>query len=124
MRDFRELLVWQKAKELVKAVYSLTASFPDKERFGLVSQMQRAAVSVMTNIAEGHGRVSDGDFARFLSMAIGSSNELESLMIVSREMSVGLAQGYEPVEGLQDEVKKMLYGLRSSLAERPAARNR
>ncbi len=83
MRDFRKLEIWQKGIELVKEVYLLTSDFPDTEKFGLISQMQRAAVSIPSNIAEGCSRNSEIEYKRFLEIAIGSSFELETQMIIS-----------------------------------------
>lgn len=83
MGSFRELQMWQLGIELTDAVYDLTASFPKQELFGLSSQMQRAAVSVPANIAEGHGRSSTKDFLRHLSYARGSLAELQTLVEIA-----------------------------------------
>ncbi len=72
MKTFRDLLVWQKAMGIVTEIYNETKSFPDDEKFGLTNQLRRASVSIPSNIAEGYGRNSDGDFSRFISIAIGS----------------------------------------------------
>ena len=85
-RKYQKLVVWQKAMELVTAIYQVTASFPDCEKFGLVSQMRRAAVSIPSNIAEGSGRGSDKDFARFLQIAKGSLLEVETQLLISHKM--------------------------------------
>jgi four helix bundle protein len=77
MRDFRELKMWQKTHTLTLTVYRVTACFPNDERFGLSSQMRRAAVSIEANIAEGCGRAGHADFARFLEIGMGSASELE-----------------------------------------------
>jgi four helix bundle protein len=77
-QHFKELLVWQKGMELVKAVYRLTATFPAEEKFGLATQMRRAAVAIPSNIAEGHARYGTGEFVSFLSRAIGSLAGLET----------------------------------------------
>lgn len=76
--NFKNLEIWQKLRLLVKEIYLLTAQLPDSEKYGLVSQMRRAAVSVPSNIAEGCGRNTDKDFARFLGIAVGSISELET----------------------------------------------
>ena len=78
LRDYRDLLVWQKGMTLAKAIYQVTQAFPDTERFGLVSQMRRAAVSVPSNIAEGQARNTTGEFVQFLSHAVGSVSELDT----------------------------------------------
>lgn len=78
MRDFRDLAVWQKSRSVVVSVYHLTDLYPRSERFGLVQQTRRAAVSIGANIAEGFGRYGHREFARFLAIALGSESELES----------------------------------------------
>jgi four helix bundle protein len=83
---FRELLVWQKAMELVGLVYRLTSDWPKEERFGLTSQTRRAAVSIPSNIAEGQGRIGPGEFARFVSIAHGSLCELETQLLLAAEL--------------------------------------
>lgn len=96
-RHFRDLLVWQKAKLLVKEVYRATVAFPKNEIFGLTSQMRRAAVSVPSNIAEGHGRLTDGNMRVFLGQARGSLFELETQIELARDL-----------EFLDEEVTKEL----------------
>jgi four helix bundle protein len=112
---YSELLVWQKAMNLVEAVYRATRGFPSNERFGLVSQLQRAAVSVPSNIAEGHGRKSTGAFLQHLSIASGSVMELETqLQIANRLGYMALGEANELL-AMTDEIGKMLAGLQSSL---------
>lgn len=84
MRNFRDLRIWQLGMELANKTFELTKSFPDDEKFGLVSQLNRAAVSVPANIAEGCGRETNKDFKRFLSIALGSLYEVETLLELSR----------------------------------------
>ena len=86
MGNFRELVVWKAAKQLAVQVYRLTRQFPPDERFGLTSQLRRAAVSVSTNIAEGTGRGGDKELVRFLFIARGSSREVESLLEIAGEL--------------------------------------
>ncbi len=86
MRDFRKLEIWKKGIELVKEIYLMTRDLPDTEKFGLISQMQRAAVSIPSNIAEGSSRNSEIEYKRFLEIAIGSSFELETQIIISTEL--------------------------------------
>ena len=111
MHNFSELKVWQKSRELVKEIYKITANYPQLERYNLCSQMQRAAVSVPSTIAEGSGRGSDSDFARFLDMSMGSSHELETQLFVSFDL------GYitqEMLDGFLEtiwELQKMITGL-------------
>ena len=95
MHNFRQLRVWQKAMELCELIYRLTAAFPDTEKFGLISQIRRCAVSIPSNIAEGCGRNSDIEFARFLSVALGSCYELSTQLILANRLD------YLPDEGLE-----------------------
>lgn len=87
MRNFRELEVWKEAMEIVKQVYSITSIFPQAEKFGLVSQMNRSVVSIASNIAEGCSRKSVVDFARFLEISIGSSFELETQILIAKDLN-------------------------------------
>jgi four helix bundle protein len=86
MHNYNNLQIWQQAMDLVEDIYILTASFPTDEKFGLVSQMNRAAVSIPSNIAEGAGRNSDKDFAHFISIAIGSLYELNTQIVLSERL--------------------------------------
>lgn len=93
--SYRELEVWNHGRELVKAVYGLSATFPTSELHGLTSQMRRSAVSIPSNIAEGYGRRSTGAYVQFLRIAKGSLNELETLLILSNDL--GYAVSIDPV---------------------------
>ncbi|MCF7905891.1 four helix bundle protein [Candidatus Gracilibacteria bacterium] len=84
---FQDLLIWQKAIVIVKIVYAETGNFPEQEKFGLVSQMRRSAVSIPSNIAEGNGRKSKKEFAQFLNIARGSLSELETQIIIAEELN-------------------------------------
>lgn len=86
MRNFRELEVWKDARVLVKEIYTLTNSLPDSERYGLVSQINRCAVSIPANIAEGSAKYSQKDFVRFLQISLGSSYELETHVILCQDL--------------------------------------
>ena len=86
MHNYNNLQIWQLAMDLVEDIYKLTASFPIEEKFGLVSQMTRAAVSIPSNIEEGAGRNSDKDFAHFISIAIGSLYELNTQIVLSERL--------------------------------------
>ncbi len=88
MRNFRKLNVYLNSMELVKGIYKTTNSWPEKERFGLVSQITRAAVSIPSNIAEGSSRKSDKEFSRFLEFALGSAYEVETQLIISKEINL------------------------------------
>ncbi|NIM98448.1 MAG: four helix bundle protein, partial [Deltaproteobacteria bacterium] len=87
MKDFRKLKVWEKSHHLALSVYRETTSFPDHERYGLTSQLRRAAVSIPTNIAEGCGRGGDAEFARFLQIAYGSAAELQYQFLLANELN-------------------------------------
>jgi four helix bundle protein len=84
-QSFKNLVVWQRAIELTVAVYSLTSKFPDSERFGLTNQMRRAAASVSSNIAEGYGRATKGEYVQFLGHARGSGSEVETQIVIARK---------------------------------------
>ena len=116
---YRDLLVWQKGIVLVKEVYALTRGFPDEERFGLISQMRRAAVSIPSNIAEGQARHTTREFVQFISHAEGSLAELDTQVRVSTEL--GYCEGAKApraasVMQLADELRRMLNSLRRKLA--------
>lgn len=87
MGTYRDLLAWQKSIKLAKAVYQLTANYPSDERFGLTNQMRRCSISIPSNIAEGFGRGSDKELVQFLYISLGSSNELDTQLTVSYELS-------------------------------------
>ena len=114
-RRHHDLIAWQRAVELVKAVYKLAETLPDSERFGLVSQMRRAAVSVPSNIAEGHGRGSSKAFLSFLWIANGSLSELDTQIQLA--VRLGFVSEQDAARSLQlaHEVGRMLTGLRRSL---------
>lgn len=108
MRDFKELKVWEKAHKLAVAIYKATLTFPKTEVYGLTSQMRRACVSIPANIAEGCGRRGEVEFARFLQIAMGSSSELEYLLLLTRELNLLSSGEYEQLTNEVIEVKKML----------------
>ena len=108
MRDFRELKVWQKAHQLVLAIYRTTGGFPKGEMYGLTSQSRRASASIPANIAEGCARATDADFARFLQNALGSASELEYHLILARDLGYLAVSEHQPLEDQVVEVKKML----------------
>ena len=108
MRDFRGLLVWQKAHRLTLEVYRATRSFPTEERYGLTAQLRRSAASIPTNIAEGCGRDGERDFARFISIAAGSASETEYHLLLARDLEYLPAPTHDDLYGLVSEVKKML----------------
>jgi four helix bundle protein len=108
MRNFRELKVWEKAHLWVIGVYRVTRTFPAEERFCLVSQLRRSAGSVTANIAEGCGRESSPDFARFLSIAAGSASEAEYHLLLARDLGYLDEESHRELDGQINEVKRML----------------
>ncbi|WP_213804890.1 four helix bundle protein [Granulicella sp. dw_53] len=109
--SYRDLLVWQRSIQLSLAIYRLTIGFPKEELFGLTSQIRRAGVSVASNIAEGHGRLSTGEYRQFLGMARGSNAEIETQLVIAKELGYGNTQVLNEAEGLAGEVGKMLNAL-------------
>jgi four helix bundle protein len=115
INSFRDLVVWQKAMELVVAVYRVTKKFPDDEKFGLISQTRRAATSIPANIAEGYGRNSTQDYIRFLRIAYGSLNELLTHLEVARRLDHLTESDSKPVRELTGDVERLLHALIRSL---------
>lgn len=113
--SFKDLIVWQKSILLVKQIYSLSNTFPGEEKFGLVSQIRRAAVSIPSNIAEGQARRTTGDYIRFVSTAEGSLAEVETQLIIAVELTYCSNVDTGECFALITEVRKMLNGLRRSL---------
>jgi four helix bundle protein len=112
---YKDLLVWKKGIELVKEIYRMTKPFPTDERFGLVSQMRRAAVSIPSNIAEGQARKTTGEFVQFLSQAEGSLAELDTQLILAVELGYSNTTQVASATGLVSELKRMLNALRRAL---------
>jgi four helix bundle protein len=111
MQDFKKLEVWQLSHALTVDMYRCTKRFPDDERFGLISQMRRAAVSVEANIAEGCGRNGKMDFARFLQLAMGSATELECHLLICRDLGILKIPEHEQYEHRTVQIKRMLTSL-------------
>ena len=118
VRHYRDLLVWQKAVVWVEAIYAVTRRWPTDERFGLISQVRRAAVSVPSNIAEGCARRSTAEFVRFLSIARGSLAEVETQIIIARRLDYLDQSAETSVLEAADEISRMLAGLIAKLEER------
>ncbi len=116
VKHFKELVVWQKAMNLAEEAYRLTKTFPPEERFSLANQMQRAAVSIPSNIAEGQSRVSTGEFLHFLSIAKGSNAELETQLELSVRLRYITSSQATQAISLSAEVGRMLNSLISKLA--------
>jgi len=111
MRDFHDLKVWGKAHQLVLAIYKISAGFPQKEIYTLTSQIRRAAISIASNIAEGCGRSTETEFARFLQIAMGSASEVEYQVLLARDLGFLNSLEFEKLDSNVSEVKRMLTGL-------------
>ena len=115
LQSYRELIAWQKGMLLAKLIYRLTAKFPGEEKFGLISQMRRAAVSIPSNLAEGQARGTPGEFVQFISHAEGSSAELDTQLTLSIELGFCAADDAAEALSLVQELRKILNALRRSV---------
>ncbi len=113
--NFKELIVWQKSKDLVIEIYRATECFPKSETFGITSQIRRSAVSIPSNIAEGCGRSTDLQLKQFLDFAYGSANELETQILVANELNYLKNEDGIKLSSLISEVQKMIFGFKKSL---------
>jgi four helix bundle protein len=116
MHNFRELKIWNSGMNLVKHTYQITSAFPMEEKFGLSSQMNRSAVSIPSNIAEGSSRSSNKDFNRFLEIAIGSSFELETQLLLAKELGFVSNQKFAKTITQLNELQKMIVGFKKSIS--------
>ena len=122
VRGYRDLLVWQDSMDLVVAIYRVTATFPKEERYSLVDQLRRAAVSVPSNVAEGHGRSRTGDYLRHLSVSVGSLNEVETQVQIARRLEYITEEDQRQLVDSCNAIAKMLGGLIRSLRRRLESR--
>ncbi len=120
MAGYQDLKVWQLGIQITRSIYEITSGFPDTEKFGLVTQLRRCAVSIPSNIAEGHSRESNRELARFVSIARGSLAELETQLIISKELCFGDSSRIDQLLDVLKEEGRMLSGLRRSLAPKPS----
>ncbi len=118
MQNFRDLVVWQKGHELVLVIYKLTRDFPSEEKYGLVSQLRRAAASVPTNLAEGCGRNSTAELRRFAEIAMGSASEIEYLLLLSGQLNFLNNKIQLEITEQTQEVKRMLSSFIQTLRSR------
>ncbi|MEZ6084409.1 MAG: four helix bundle protein [Phycisphaerae bacterium] len=116
IKTFRDLIAWQKAMVLAKEIYTVTSQLPKSEQFGLTAQMRRAAVSIPSNIAEGHGRESPADFLRFLRIARGSLMELQTQLMLAAD--IGFLGSQVEVDAILQETDRVLQGLIRSITDR------
>ncbi|MEX2340991.1 MAG: four helix bundle protein [Candidatus Paceibacterota bacterium] len=117
MNSHQELIVWQKAMTIVEKVYEVTNKFSDAEKFNLTSQMRRSAVSIPSNISEGHDRKTNGEFGHFLRIAYGSSAELETQILLSNRLGMMNNGDKETLITLLTEIRKMLNKFISTVAK-------
>jgi len=115
MKDFRQLKVWEKSHLLALAINKATKEFPKEELYRLTSQIRRASISISTNIAEGYGRNTDKEFARFLQIAMGSASETEHQLILARDLEFLSKDSYEKLHNDVEEVKRMPASLLKTL---------
>ncbi len=111
IKSFKDLIVWQKAKDLSILIYKTTSTFPKEEQFGITSQIRRSAISISSNIAEGRGRSTRKDFINFLHISLGSCYELESQLITSKDLGFISKENYEKIEILLSETRRMLLSM-------------
>lgn len=116
-QSFRDLQVWQKSMVLTTAVYRLTGNFPREEAFGLTSQLRRSAVSIASNIAEGHGRMNAREFKHFLLIARGSNCELQTQLEVAANLKLADGEALDKAQGSSQEVENMLFALLSRMRD-------
>ncbi|HEY2858606.1 MAG TPA: four helix bundle protein [Terracidiphilus sp.] len=112
---YRDLQVWHKAMKLAAAVYEVSRAFPREELYGLTSQLRRSSISIPSNIAEGSGRNSTGEFKQFLGVARGSTYEVQTQLELAGNLNFASAENIAPSLGLSHEVGKMIYALIESL---------
>ncbi|MBA3723437.1 MAG: four helix bundle protein [Candidatus Levybacteria bacterium] len=115
LKSYKELIVWQKSILLVKEVFILTNMFPNSELYGITAQMRRAAVSIPSNIAEGYGRKSRKEYSQACSIAYGSSLELETQLIIAKQLQLAEYKSFQSCETLLEEVLRMLNVMRRKL---------
>jgi four helix bundle protein len=122
IKSYKELIVWQKSIKLVKEIFILTNKFPKSELYGLVSQMRRVVVAIPSNIAEGYGRKSSKEYAQFYSISYGSALELETQIIISKELSFTPLENFGKVDMLLEEVSRMLNSMIAQMRQLNARR--
>lgn len=109
MKNYKELIIWKKGIEIVKSIYQVVKQFPPEEKYRVVSQITRAAISIPANIAEGSSRNSDKDYARFLQLALGSAFEVQTYLVVAKEMNMANTSDIEQIEVQLEEEIKMIH---------------
>jgi len=120
VQSYQDLIVWQRGMDLTEEIYRLTETMPQTERYGLISQMQRASVSIPANIAEGWGRQSTGDYIRFLRIAQGSAAELETELLLAQRLELVKPEATDQAMATLTEVRKMVRSMISTLQRKVA----
>jgi four helix bundle protein len=113
--NFRKLTIWEKSVDIATEIYKVTQHYPKQEMYGLVSQLRRSAVSISSNIAEGAGRRSKKEFSQFLRIAYGSACELETQLIISKNLQMINEETFEKLFEDNDEIQKMIYVFEKNL---------
>jgi four helix bundle protein len=111
IQSYRDLIIWQKSVTLVTKIYEVTKKFPASEIYGLTNQLRRCAVSIPSNIAEGYGRNSTGDYKRFLQIAVGSLYEMQTQVEISSNLNYVSKEQYDELMNLSIEIDKMMYSI-------------
>jgi four helix bundle protein len=122
-QDMHDLTVWQRAIDLTVCIYRLTQGFPKQEVYGLVSQMRRASVSIASNIAEGRGRLNPAEFRQFLGVALGSTFEIKTQLVVAKRLEMGSSAALNEASELSEEVSKMLTSFIQKLSMKATVSN-
>jgi four helix bundle protein len=121
IKNYEDLIVWQKSMILAEEIYLVTKNFPKEEVYGLISQLRRASVSIPSNLAEGSSRRSKQEFIRFINIASGSLAELETQLMLSNRLNFVTIEKLNQLKNQTKEISKMLFALQRSLAEKQAA---
>jgi four helix bundle protein len=118
MHNFQELLIWQKAMEVAEKTYKVSSTFPVSEKYGLTSQIRRSAVSIPSNISEGAGRNTDGEFKSFLGIANGSANEMFTQLVLCNRLKLVSEETIQPLLNDIIEIQKMNYTLMKKFSKK------
>ena len=111
IKSFKDLEIYKSSKEMLKAIYKITEKYPETEKYNIISQLKRCSLSIVLNIAEGYGRQSKEDFKRFLKISLGSSNETEAILEISKELKYISDEEYWVISKENDEIGKMIYSM-------------
>jgi four helix bundle protein len=123
LKSYKNLIGYQKAYSLSLQIYKVTKDYPQDEKFGLISQMRRSAVSIPCNIAEGYSRKNIKEYLQFLHVAYGSCSELETLISLSQDLGLLNTEKYARLNALQEEVSKLINGLMKALTQKKEGKN-